>query len=99
MFLKLKDGSYIAAEAYGIDSWGSMSQTSIVKKRKYWYIETSYCVNPRDDFWETDYTRLDVIEELDYLPEGIVLKNQDEFDCLLEWERQASVIQSGVVEF
>lgn len=85
MILKLADNRYIDSDACGINSWGSLSQTSLIKKDDGWYVSTSYCINSVDDEWETDETKLQVIEELMSLPEGEVLYNQEEVDLLDMW--------------
>ena len=58
-------------DTYGVDSWGSSSsQTSLKKKRKAWYIETwCYCGDWLDD--EIIETKLNVVKETADLDEII----------------------------
>ena len=58
-------------DIYGVDSWGSSSsQTSLKKKRKAWYIETwRYCGDWLDD--EIIETELNVVKETADLDEII----------------------------
>ena len=58
-------------DTYGVDSWGSSSsQTSLKKKRKSWYIETwCYCGDWLDD--EIIETKLNVVKETADLDEII----------------------------
>lgn len=80
MILKLTNGEYIHVESYGSNSWGTDSQDSVEKKDGKWYIESSYCVDSREDVWETMTTPLDVEEELAELPNGETVINEDDLE-------------------
>lgn len=57
-------------DTYGVDTWGSNSQTSIVKKKKYWYINHWTAGNEWVDDEEYD-SKLNVIKETADLDEII----------------------------
>lgn len=81
MILELANGDYIDEEAYGISTWGSFNQRRIEKDDDGRWIETnSVCVDREDDLWFQDITVLDVKGELESLPEGKTLQNQDEVE-------------------
>ena len=80
MILKLTNGEYIHAESYGSNSWGTDSQDSIKKRNGKWYIESGFCVDSREDRWETITTPLDVEEELVELPDGVSVVNEDDLE-------------------
>lgn len=88
MFLKTKDNRFYHVESYGARSWGSFSQIGIEKSRNgKWYISYSDCQNPYEDLWEKYKIYLDVVEELDKLPDGVMIENQKDYECFMEMMR------------
>ena len=79
MYLLVKEGKQFklyCPETFGLDTWGSRHQTSLEKKRKYWYVTNWAAGNDYIDDSEESY-RLNVVLETPDLHEvmNYVIKN------------------------
>jgi hypothetical protein len=88
MFLQISDNEYVDVASYGIGTWGSLHQKELRKKKTRWYIHASYCTNPSEDDWEDSDEWFDYIAEVEKLPEGAILINKDEYECLKEMVKE-----------
>ena len=67
---------------------GKLTSKELRKKKTRWYIHTSYCINPSEDDWEDNDEWFDYIAEVEKLPEGAILVNKDEYECLKEMVKE-----------
>lgn len=88
---KGKKFSLYCPESYGLPSWGSSSfQTSIIKKRKFWYINTWIAGNEWVDDEEIE-SKLNVVLEtsdLDEIVRYVMQHNEKEIEYLLKEARE-----------
>lgn len=85
MILRTKDNLFYDVDSYGACSWGSLSQKSLEKTRDgKWYISYADCYDPYNDEWHHEKLMLDVVEELEKLPEGAELVNRKDYECFAE---------------
>ena len=84
MILKLTNGNYVDVDSYGCETWGTTAQNSIVKNQNgEWSIRLCICIDTMHDEWRTEWTKLDVEEELYELPEGAKLYNEEEYEMFM----------------
>ena len=88
MFLQISDNEYIDVASYGIGTWGSFHQKELRKKKTRWYIHTSNCIDPSEDEWDDNDEPFKYIAEVEKLPEGAILVNRDEYECLKEMVKE-----------
>ena len=90
MFLLLerhpgKRFSIYCPEIYGCESWGSLDQHSIVKKRTHWYFtHWSYRGEYQDDINEE--TRINIVletEDFEEILEYVKIRNKKELEHLI----------------
>jgi len=79
MIIKLKNGKYYDARSFGVDTWGTSSQTSMYYSNGKWYETSAVCTDPENDTWEQEETLLDVEEEFTDIPAGVKIENETDY--------------------
>ena len=87
---KNKKYSLYCPETYGSHSWGSDFQTFIIKKRKFWYIDTWMAGNEwvEDEKWQTKLNVVLETSDLDEIIRYVTQHNEKEIDYLLKEARE-----------
>ena len=87
---KGKKYSLYCPEIYGWHSWGSNAQTSIIKKRKSWYINTWIAGNEwvKDEEWQSKLNVVLETSDLDEIIRYVTLHNEKEIEYLLKCARE-----------
>ena len=86
-----KQYSLYCPETYGSDTWGSSSfQTSIVKKRKSWYVECWLSGNEvvDDEEWQSKLNVVLETSDLDEIIRYVTQHNEKEIEYLLKCARE-----------
>lgn len=85
-----KQYSLYCPDTYGADSWGSTTQTSIVKKRKFWYIHTWIAGNEwvDDEEWQSKLNVVLETSDLDEILNYVKEHNEKEIEYLFKEARE-----------
>ena len=81
-----KQYSLYCPDTYGSHSWGSTSQTSIVKKKKFWYVENWTAGNEwvEDEKWEYKLNVVLETSDFDEIIRYVLKYNEKEIEHLIK---------------